>query len=1562
MIEEDGRIPEYIAFHAEQIKSVDNRGTFDPNNPNIFFQSKNNKDRTREVLKAFSDIAAGSSEATIKDLRDDIAQYGGSNDIAFIYGDEKKGLYHIAQRHGLDTLSKVIDAVINGEIDRFVEGNKTLHIVKDGYDAVLSLDENGQRKTWLLTGFEINNKTAGEKGEVSTPSDSTQIKPTFSRQDLVAAVINNIAQKGEKSKGLFKRAADITQTEAFKKWFGDSKVVGAEGRPLVVYHGQDVQRIEIFDNSKGERKRVNLKDVFFFTNNLEAAESYSAEDYITAAYLKIENPYVVDFAGESAAKIGKRTLRPEVLAREIKAEGKHDGIIMKNIKDAAYHDIEGAADNYAVFSSNQIKSVDNRGTFDADDPNIYFQEGEAEHLEEREGGPKISKDLNNIQPFKITKQIKEFDNVKDFRNWVADILENIGTINIRETGQQVEISKSGIRNSLKHKRREGHKEVFAEFKEIFEGAKYKGTRKIQYNEDGTIKKPAQDVFLTAIQLKDKKTGKEVILGVEFYANVLDGKSALNYRGHKIIPASTDAFYTPSNGDINSIPEKGEKGKGLLKRAGDWIEDNANIYFKETSNKIDNLPAIIISKEGIKQEEAQAALSALAGKDIINKSTGIAAQINSKQKSKLVSAKSVSKSIENGFTKEQHFEAASRINESFENAILLEEGADKNNDINIKSIRRFVAPVKLGEDTNYSYMLIKESVEHGNRIYTTELINKKGLESILDTLKNKRTPVSSPNNSIAEKIGKSKGLFKRAADWIEDNANIYFQGAKNNVSYEDIRRKAKMPRTAKTTSEAESIAKAQANKNPHNELLNITGNISNAGIDKMNSASAVKKSISPELHAQALANIDVLFENALFDIIHADKNENPAIKNIHRLGAVMEYADEYYPVKITLKEYADKNTKNKIYSVEAVDIEKMQNKEARRATVENAEKAVSPTPIADFNNSINEILQNVKAYKQKKSKGLLKRAADWIGEKVNVLLQGKRGAYDPATNTIYITPDSDASTMLHEFSHYFLKERWDYILSGRANEAYVKDFEPIKQYLAIEDGQKELTSEQQEKFADAFEAYLAVGEAPSAQLKKAFDALKKWMLRIYGEIKAKLGLELPKEVRNYFAAMLASEAEIEQMNEELAPQIEIEGRTEEEKKAAEFIATAWEKARRMAAQKLFGKKLEAQEDARNQEYFDEEAAFEEKTLEELKKERGYMAAQAIEDFTGEKAKDVQRKYEEGKLAAQEYAQVELTAKAHGFDGIDELMLWVRISPTLYGALDRLTQKHMEEWEAERIKNAEMEENLELAGDDAYLEAMSAELHVIDNAGKKINFNMEAARALAQLAKKLAKEMLSKMPARQAGRGTAYWTRMSNFNKRAALAYKRKDFAKAHEYKNAAILNAAMGRESIRIKKQYEKDTAYIYNVAARDKERFKNQSALNQIGYVLSRLGITRRGYQAAAKRESIYQWRDRLEAQNGDLEIYITDLLDEGRFKFTWDLNRMTTEQIREFVSTIKNMIKATNAEDRMGRDFGYAKVSDTAINLGKVLKETVSEKTRQKNKDKIINKTKSLALFYASL
>lgn len=61
-----------------------------------------------------------------------------------------------------------------------------------------------------------------------------------------------------------------TETAAFKKWFGKSKVVDADGKPLVVYHGTIRGGFVEFDLEKIDKHHSG----FFFTNKRSVAESY----------------------------------------------------------------------------------------------------------------------------------------------------------------------------------------------------------------------------------------------------------------------------------------------------------------------------------------------------------------------------------------------------------------------------------------------------------------------------------------------------------------------------------------------------------------------------------------------------------------------------------------------------------------------------------------------------------------------------------------------------------------------------------------------------------------------------------------------------------------------------------------------------------------------------------------------------------------------------------------------------------------------------------------------------------------------------------------------------------------------------------------------------------------------------------------------------------------------------------------------------------------------------------------------------------------------------------------
>lgn len=71
--------------------------------------------------------------------------------------------------------------------------------MKDGVQAVLSLDEHGQKKTWLLTGWDTKISKDAER-EFNATLGATQDGPTFSRSELGALL--NDAILDEKSQDI----------------------------------------------------------------------------------------------------------------------------------------------------------------------------------------------------------------------------------------------------------------------------------------------------------------------------------------------------------------------------------------------------------------------------------------------------------------------------------------------------------------------------------------------------------------------------------------------------------------------------------------------------------------------------------------------------------------------------------------------------------------------------------------------------------------------------------------------------------------------------------------------------------------------------------------------------------------------------------------------------------------------------------------------------------------------------------------------------------------------------------------------------------------------------------------------------------------------------------------------------------------------------------------------------------------------------------------------------------------------------------------------------------------
>lgn len=176
-----------------------------------------------------------------------------------------------------------------------------------------------------------------------------------------------------------------------------------------------------------------------------------------------------------------------------------------------------------------------------------------------------------------------------------------------------------------------------------------------------------------------------------------------------------------------------------------------------------------------RSEVKSHLESVKGKELKNSATGIVAKLSSEGINKMTSGAAIKKSVDNGFTGAQHFETVKRIVELFNKAKLIKEHPDREGNKNV-TIKRFVAQDKTKDGVNFDALItLKESVEHGHRIYSLELdeINKAALRWTVNddgTL----TPENEPStgnltNSVIETASKVKSIFDIAAGSVFDRA-------------------------------------------------------------------------------------------------------------------------------------------------------------------------------------------------------------------------------------------------------------------------------------------------------------------------------------------------------------------------------------------------------------------------------------------------------------------------------------------------------------------------------------------------------------------------------------------------------------------------------------------------------------------------------------------------------------------------------------------------------------------------------------------------------------------------
>jgi hypothetical protein len=288
--------------------------------------------------------------------------------------------------------------------------------------------------------------------------DGSYPYPTAAEIPAVRAAFDNFfnvieTKETDKGTALFSRSKSQTDTPEFKKWFGDSKVIDVNGKPMVMHHGtfatsnfDSFYRFSHFGTKQQAQKLLDDTE-----ENYEPYEDSDPDEppsRILPVFLSIKNPVRIsdDGSQHSTYSIAEDLLSQNIitqkefdyltvgfdanlednLAELIQSKG-FDGLVYNN-------KFEGDGDSFVILNPSQIKSaIGNNGNFDESNPDIRFSKADTSG-----GMPKadVEKSVNALRAnWKNAPQIIVVDDMNDTAIREAVRAENDRQLSQGATGQ-----------------------------------------------------------------------------------------------------------------------------------------------------------------------------------------------------------------------------------------------------------------------------------------------------------------------------------------------------------------------------------------------------------------------------------------------------------------------------------------------------------------------------------------------------------------------------------------------------------------------------------------------------------------------------------------------------------------------------------------------------------------------------------------------------------------------------------------------------------------------------------------------------------------------------------------------------------------------------------------------------------------------------------------------------------------------------------------------------------------------------------------------------------------------
>jgi hypothetical protein len=546
---------------------------------------------------------------------------------------------------------------------------------------------------------------------------------------------------------------------------------------------------------------------------------------------------------------------------------------------------------------------------------------------------------------------------------------------------------------------------------------------------------------------------------------------------------------------------------------------------------------------------------------------------------------------------------------------------------------------------------------------------------------------------------------------------------------------------------------------------------------------------------------------------------------------------------------------------------------------------------------------------------------------------------------------DASSYPHEMAHYWLKGFHSFILSGNAEAKHLEDWGILKDWLKVDDAQKEITVDQQEKFAKGFEVYVAEGKAPSVELATVFAKFRKWISAVYKHLvpysereqqlikegwliskHPSLNVEVSPQMRGFMDRMLASEDEIAFAQKDISidpnSEMHIEGL---DPKVQARLDKMRGDAHEEAVRRLTTLQMKELSDEHKAKMTQEATQARIKAEDAVKNSPIQTSMRAIEKTFGRDPLKLTQEFWLKKMNAEDRSQFELLAEARGFSSGDELAQKIVQEKPFEVQVKAMVDAHMAQFPDLRMTPEIKEEAQKAVHNERSTEVMALERAILQTKaqeaqGRVVDQQRRAAEAKieAQAARQKAEDLIAAKPISAAGKFLPYFTAERNAAMKVQKALEAKDFGAAADAKRQQMLNHALASEAFKVRGQIERWNDYVKSIQGKDKELFKQEEHFNQVASLLERFGKGREDYDPATKTEPLAAWHERMVLQDEAVAISPW-LLDESVRKLFASL---TVDEAHDVVNALKNIQRVANAQQNFYRLMDGASVQNTVLDL----------------------------------